>query len=162
MEASSRLLGTRGLASAQVHRGCERRGTMPNDPDLCRDERWNEVTEVPFGLNSACSPSCRKRGTSLEAFMPPPETTERLRADIDSGRAGDKVPASDPAAAPLGTDDEAAGASPSPEVIEQTRRQETARPKEMPSRRGPGHAWILIAFIVFLATALISWALVSR
>lgn len=33
----------------------------------------------------------------------------RLRDDIVSGRTGDKVAAPDPAAAPLGTDDEAAG-----------------------------------------------------
>ncbi|WP_371345024.1 hypothetical protein [Ancylobacter sp. IITR112] len=36
--------------------------------------------------------------------------TERLRGDIDEGRTHDKVPFPDPAAAPLGTDDEAAGA----------------------------------------------------
>lgn len=36
--------------------------------------------------------------------------TERLRGDIDAGRTHDKVPFPDPAAAPLGTDDEAAGA----------------------------------------------------
>ncbi|WP_109109709.1 hypothetical protein [Azospirillum sp. TSO35-2] len=36
----------------------------------------------------------------------------RLRADIDRGLTGDKVPATDPAAAPLGTDDEAAGTAP--------------------------------------------------
>ena len=36
-------------------------------------------------------------------------TVERLRADIDSGRTADKVAASDPASAPLGADDEAAG-----------------------------------------------------
>lgn len=35
--------------------------------------------------------------------------TDRLRSAIDEGRTGDKVPFSDPAAAPLGTDDEAAG-----------------------------------------------------
>ncbi|WP_018389583.1 hypothetical protein [Ancylobacter sp. FA202] len=35
--------------------------------------------------------------------------TDRLRRAIDEGRTGDKVPFSDPAAAPLGTDDEAAG-----------------------------------------------------
>ena len=35
--------------------------------------------------------------------------TDQLRGDIDAGRTGDKVPFSDPAAAPLGTDDEAAG-----------------------------------------------------
>lgn len=39
----------------------------------------------------------------------PAYTTDRLRHDIDRGVAGDKVVFSDPAAAPLGTDDEAAG-----------------------------------------------------
>jgi hypothetical protein len=34
-------------------------------------------------------------------------TTDRLRHDIDRGRGGDKVDNIDPAAAPLGTDDEA-------------------------------------------------------
>ncbi len=38
-----------------------------------------------------------------------PKTMEQLRDDIDSGRTGEKVPAADPAAAPLGADDEAAG-----------------------------------------------------
>lgn len=36
-------------------------------------------------------------------------TADRLRHDIDAGRAGDKVPFIDPAAAPLGTDEEAGG-----------------------------------------------------
>lgn len=36
---------------------------------------------------------------------------DRLRADIDAGRTGDKVPFPDPAAAPLGTDDEAGNAA---------------------------------------------------
>ncbi len=36
-------------------------------------------------------------------------TIEQLRHDIDSGRTRDKVAAHDPAAVPLGTDDEAAG-----------------------------------------------------
>lgn len=34
---------------------------------------------------------------------------EQLRQDIDSGKTGDKVAYPDPAAAPLGSDDEAAG-----------------------------------------------------
>ncbi|MFK8252789.1 hypothetical protein [Ancylobacter terrae] len=38
--------------------------------------------------------------------------SERLRDRIDAGKAGDKVPFPDPAAAPLGTDDEAAGRPP--------------------------------------------------
>jgi hypothetical protein len=49
-------------------------------------------------------------------------TVEQLRADIDSGRTGDKVPSHDPAATPLGTDDEAGGTSLSPEVIAQAPR----------------------------------------
>lgn len=36
-----------------------------------------------------------------------------LKADIDSGRTGDKNPGFDPGLAPLGTDDEAAGTPPS-------------------------------------------------
>lgn len=46
---------------------------------------------------------------------PPPSPTSaaaRLRHAIDSGNTGDKVNYPDPAAAPLGTDDEAAGTTP--------------------------------------------------
>lgn len=44
-----------------------------------------------------------------------PPTSDRLRIDIDHGLAADKVAWPDPAAAPLGTDDEAAGAPPTAE-----------------------------------------------
>lgn len=44
-------------------------------------------------------------------------TTAQLRDTIDRGRTGSKVPHEDPAAAPLGTDDEAAGTPPSPDQI---------------------------------------------
>lgn len=46
-------------------------------------------------------------------------SADRLRHDIDQGRAGDKVPFPDPAAAPLGTDDEAAGSPPTPAEVEE-------------------------------------------
>jgi len=42
-----------------------------------------------------------------------PPTADRIRQDITRGKAGDKIDYPDPAAAPLGTDDEAAGKSPS-------------------------------------------------
>jgi hypothetical protein len=48
----------------------------------------------------------------------------QLRRDIESGATGDKVPVLDPASTPLGTDDEAAGAPPSPELVDAVRRQE--------------------------------------
>lgn len=44
-------------------------------------------------------------------------STDRLRHEIDHGKAGSKAPFPDPAAAPLGTDDEAAGMPPTPEEV---------------------------------------------
>jgi hypothetical protein len=41
-----------------------------------------------------------------------PMNIDQLRHEIDRGMTGDKVDYPDPAAAPLGTDDEAAGAAP--------------------------------------------------
>jgi hypothetical protein len=54
-------------------------------------------------------------------------TVERLRHDIDSGQTGDKVSFPDPAAAPLGADSEAGGASPTKGEIEHAQRYETGR-----------------------------------
>lgn len=51
---------------------------------------------------------------------------ERLRAAIDQGKTADKVAVSDPAAAPLGTDDEAGGHPPSAGEVELALHQETA------------------------------------
>lgn len=70
----------------------------------------------------------------------PPPTSDRLRDDIDHGRAGDKVSFSDPAAAPLGTDAEAAGTPPSPEALARAERAETRRPDDTtgPAHRTPG------------------------
>lgn len=42
-------------------------------------------------------------------------TTDQLRKEIDRGQTGDKAPGTDPAAAPLGTDDEASGHPPTRE-----------------------------------------------
>ncbi|MDP0926968.1 hypothetical protein Q0601_07285 [Paracoccus onubensis] len=50
--------------------------------------------------------------------------SERLRQDIDRGRAKDKVDFPDPAAAPLGTDDEASGFPPTAEQVRHARRSE--------------------------------------
>jgi hypothetical protein len=53
-------------------------------------------------------------------------TTAQLKADINSGRTGDKVGGFDPAASPLGTDEEAGGTSPDPLLIAEMRRLERA------------------------------------
>ena len=61
----------------------------------------------------------------------PPRSADRLRDGIDHGAGGDKVSFPDPAAAPLGTDDEAAGHPPTPEQLRQAHTQElTTRPED--------------------------------
>ncbi|WP_306117856.1 MULTISPECIES: hypothetical protein [unclassified Roseitalea] len=57
-------------------------------------------------------------------------TADRLRHDIDTGRTGDKVSYPDPAAAPLGTDAEAAGAPPTPSQVDMAHRAETRQRPE--------------------------------
>jgi len=54
-------------------------------------------------------------------------TSAQLKHDIDSGRTGDKIAGFDPAAAPLGTDEEAGGYSPTGPEIAQARALETGR-----------------------------------
>ena len=51
-------------------------------------------------------------------------TSARLKHDIDRGRGGDKVDVIDPAAVPLGTDDEAAGTPPTPRQLKMAHRSE--------------------------------------
>jgi hypothetical protein len=84
-------------------------------------------------------------------------TTEQLRFAIDCGRTGDKIPGFDPAAAPLGTDEEAAGTPPGSEARKLAYEIETGWPSHNPSRAGIGSVWLLIAFaIVFLAFAVVA------
>src|SRR3954470_4851408 len=87
-------------------------------------------------------------------------TTAHPKGDIDSGRTGDKVGVFDPALAPLGTDDEAAGAPPSPEQVEAARRKErTASPSDSnpnAPQRGPGVA--LYGFVAFIALVALAFA----
>lgn len=59
-------------------------------------------------------------------------TSDQLRHDINSGLTGDKVNYFDPAAAPLGTDEEAAGTPPTPEEVHQARMAERSPPMESP------------------------------
>ncbi|WP_429912189.1 hypothetical protein [Glycocaulis sp.] len=57
-----------------------------------------------------------------------PTTVDQLRHDIDRGRTHDKVDFPDPAAAPLGADEEAAGTQVTPSQARQARRDEAGRP----------------------------------
>lgn len=87
----------------------------------------------------------------VDAIIPPHSTTEQLRHDIDSGRTGDKVAVSDPAAAPLGTDEEAAGTPVDPAIISKAREVERRVSRAAAPERGLGAAWILVAFVSLAA-----------
>jgi hypothetical protein len=101
-----------------------------------------------------------KHGREIESAA---STVAQLRSDIDRGRTGDKVNALDPAAAPLGTDKEAAGTPPSPEVVSLSRAQEKRRIARKPSERsGPITAWLLTGGIVALLLVFVFVALLPR
>ncbi|MFN3892678.1 MAG: hypothetical protein ACK4MV_19955 [Beijerinckiaceae bacterium] len=88
----------------------------------------------------------------------PRRHADELRHDIDAGRTGDKVSNPDPAAAPLGTDDEAAGYAPSSHAVRRAMGEEGAlRQPEHESAAllegGPAYAFaglIVIAVLVMM------------
>jgi hypothetical protein len=87
----------------------------------------------------------------------PGSTVEQLRDDIDHGRACDKVDAPDPAVAPLGADDEAAGTPPTSIAVEAARTLEVSRACGFRPAAGIGAAWVLIAFALALGAGLLAW-----
>jgi len=64
-------------------------------------------------------------------------TADQLREEIDRGGAGDKTAFSDPAAAPLGTDDEAAGTPPTSDQVDTATAAEATRHQPADSKKGP-------------------------
>jgi cobalamin biosynthesis Mg chelatase CobN len=94
-------------------------------------------------------------------------TTDRLRKDIDRGRAGDKIGFPDPSAAPLGTDAEAGGTAPGPGARRTAHEQEVGRedgptaavgprPVSMEPRRAGGSGrWIAIAVVLLVAVLML-------
>lgn len=93
--------------------------------------------------------------------MPDTNNISQLRRDIDSGRTGDKVAAADPAAAPLGTDDEAAGTPPSSQAVDMARREELQAGAEAagkPKRMSGATIYLLVAGSFFLVVILAALA----
>lgn len=89
-------------------------------------------------------------------------TSDSLRTAVDQGQTRDKVPFPDPAAAPLGTDDEAAGTPPTPEQRRIAARHELSRdPDAMISApqdgKGRRLGLVLLALlVVVLAVVLVA------
>jgi hypothetical protein len=90
----------------------------------------------------------------------PIENTEQLRIAIDQGHGGDKVDASDPAAAPLGTDDEAGGTRNTAAQVRLAAALEI-RPRPNQERQrttGLGHAWWLIGSTLVIGGSIVAAA----
>jgi hypothetical protein len=79
-----------------------------------------------------------------------PPTSDRLRINIDRGLTGDKVAWPDPAAAPLGTDDEAGGAPPTAEQCALAAAYEKGSQARERTARGSG-GWALTAALLVSA-----------
>lgn len=79
-------------------------------------------------------------------------TTAMLKADIDSGRTGDKISHYDVGLSQLGTDDEAAGNAPSHERVALARKTESA-PANLRAAANPEgrKSWVMPLFIGFAA-----------
>jgi hypothetical protein len=83
-----------------------------------------------------------------------PPTADRLRHEIDAGRTGDKIAHPDPAAAPLGTDEEAAGTPLTPDRVRMALEHEV---RSRPPKRRIEWAISLFAgcllFLILIAVA---------
>ena len=120
-------------------------------------------------MNGKGSSACRlPSARQLEALnvTATGATTDQLRHDIDQGRTGDKVRFPDPAVAPLGTDEEAAGTPVDPRIVAETREAEMKmeRPTDL-QRSTEGGAidvvWWLAMIAVAVAWSGAAWWLIS-
>ena len=133
--------------------GCGPRGAGRRR--LQRRLRWQRgFWYRPLGAGREARPHV----TEMPAAEPSP-TSARLRHEIDSGRTGDKIGNIDPAAAPLGTDEEASGTPPSREAIRMAMAHEVKRPSSGPRLQSTIFDSGVIIFIgVFFALVLIALA----
>jgi hypothetical protein len=103
---------------------------------------------------------------TVKPIDPPPPASRpsaaMLKGDIDSGRTGDKNPVHDPGLSPLGTDDEAAGQSPSPFQVSLARYTEsvrrwlrTGRPPGAAHENEDGFPFVFVAFIAAVGLVLL-------
>ncbi|MBL3705775.1 hypothetical protein GI582_24015 [Sulfitobacter sp. BDSS02] len=123
-------------------------------------------------MSAESNPSDRKHGDSARPSESRPiersgaAGAARLRDRIDRGAGGDKVAFQDPAAAPLGTDDEAAGNPPSAKQVSTAMQQEADRsasadrkpgPEDMQGRGSQRRAWWVLSGLLALAALMIAF-----
>ena len=90
-----------------------------------------------------------------------PSNWAQARAQIDRGETGDKIAVNDPAAAPLGTDAEAGGASTAAEDIAHSARMQTLGEHARAAARAPHTAdrrqllpWLVVILALAIAVIL--------
>lgn len=88
-----------------------------------------------------------------------PPTADRMRHDINRGKASDKVDHPDPAAAPLGTDDEAAGMPPS---LEERRIAAATAPSNPKEEKAFGVGSVYAAIVMTIAAVVLAAVLTLR
>jgi hypothetical protein len=95
-------------------------------------------------------------------MMPKAPRPEHLRDAIDKGQTGGKISFDDPAAAPLGTDEEAAGTPVASEDVARAARDEIRRPATQSSEqtRAPGGLTIMI--LIGLAAIAVTILVLAR
>ncbi len=124
-----------------------------------RDETSRVSTEAASGRQPRAGAESPVSG--LGPGRPEPSAVPRgnpdiLRADIDSGRTRDKIGHPDPAAAPLGTDDEAGGAPPTPRQVQMARAYEHGSP-EAGSRPSGRTLWVLLLSAIAIGLAALAF-----
>jgi hypothetical protein len=77
---------------------------------------------------------------------------ERLRHAINAGKSGDKRPMRDPAAAPLGTDEEAGGTPPTPEQVAEAAQHEMAQRVLREGDRTSNAVILIVILLIAVAT----------
>ena len=90
-------------------------------------------------------------------------TVAELKDDIDRGLTGDKIAVEDPATVPLGTDDEAAGTTATPEMIHEVRARELRTGDQVRANHHSASAgeaagmiqWLLIAAFLLSGLAMV-------
>lgn len=90
-------------------------------------------------------------------------TMSQLRRDIDRGRTGDKVDHPDPAAVPLGADEEAAGTPVPPSAVAEAHREEVANGPDAVgaavSRTSSSMMLAVLAIFAVAVVVLVVWSI---
>jgi hypothetical protein len=126
-----------------------------NSSRLSETIRFKEQTQADAGWAEGAD-GRGALGSDEGAAARPAVNVEQLRRDIDRGKTGDKIAADDPAAVPLGADDEAAGMPVSPSIAAMAHAQELKPPHLQASdTQGMRYAWVLFAAAAVIAVIVV-------